>query len=53
MAERDEKKIKMAVIAGASEALNYQMKNPRATESEILQHVSKRIRELVRNIEIE
>ena len=49
----DEKIIKMAIIAGASAALNYQARNPRATESEILQHVSKRIRELVRNIEIE
>ena len=49
----DERKIKMAIIAGASEALNYQARNPRATESETLQHVSQRIRELVRNIEIE
>ena len=51
--EDKEKKIKMAVIAGASEALNYQARNPRATESEVLQHVSKKTRELVRNIEIE
>ena len=46
-----ERKTKMAVIAGASEALNYQARHPRATESEILQHVSKRVREIIGKID--
>ena len=49
----DERKIKMAVIAGASEAMKYKERNVRATDSEVLQHVTKKVRELVRNIEIE
>lgn len=37
---RDEKRIKIAVIAGASSALKYKERNPRATEQEILQHIT-------------
>ena len=37
---KDEKRIKIAVIAGASSALKYKERNPRATEQEILQHIT-------------
>ena len=47
----EEKILRLAVIVGASEALNYKERNPRATESEILQHVSKKTRELVGKID--
>lgn len=53
MAEKDERKIKMAIIAGASEAMKFKERNLRATDSEVLQHVTQRLRELVRNIELE
>ena len=37
---KNEKRIKIAVIAGASSALKYKERNPKATEQEILQHVT-------------
>ena len=49
----DDRMIKMAVIAGASEAMKYKERNIHASDSEVLQHVAKKVRELVRNIELE
>jgi hypothetical protein len=43
--------MKVAIIAGASEALKYQNRNPRATEQEIIQHVNDKANEIIENIE--
>ena len=47
----EEDKIKRAIIAGASYAFKYQERNPNATESEIMDHVSKNIGKIVNDIE--
>lgn len=49
MAERD--KIKMAIIAGASYALKFQERNPNASESKIMNHVSENMERIVNDIE--
>ncbi len=36
-----EKKVRMALIAGASRALEYKRKNPKASDEEAIQHVSR------------
>jgi len=36
----DTKKIKMAIVSGASHALTYKAKNPQASEHEIIQYVT-------------
>ena len=47
----DEKqKVKMAVIAGAARALKYKEQNPRATDTEVLRHVSEESKEIFQNI---
>ena len=43
--------LKVAVIAGASEALKYKDKNPRASDQEIIQHVADKTNEIINNIE--
>jgi hypothetical protein len=37
---KEEKKLKMAIIAGASHAAKYMAKNFKATESEVVSHVT-------------
>ena len=49
MAERD--KVKMAIIAGASYALEYMQRNPGASESQIMDHVSKNMGRIISDIE--
>ena len=49
MAEKD--KVKMAIIAGASYALKFQEKNPGASESKIMDHVSKNLNRIINDIE--
>lgn len=46
----EEYKIKMAVIAGASHALKFKEKNIRATDSEVIQHVSASVDQIIRKI---
>jgi len=50
--EGDEK-LKMAVIAGAAEALNFIEKNPREPKEEAMQHVTKKADEIIKKIDIE
>jgi hypothetical protein len=45
------KRFKLAVIAGAAEALTYKERNPRATESEIMQHITQQIRNIINKID--
>lgn len=47
----EKESLKVGIIAGASEALKYLNRNPRANEQEIIQHVSDIADELVENIE--
>ena len=47
----DDNKMRVAVIAGASEALKYKEKNPKAMDFEILQHITRNARIIVGNID--
>ena len=49
--ERDN--IKMAVISGASHALKYRGKNPRASNEEVIRYVTERMDEILSKIEEE
>ena len=51
MTDRD--KTKMAVIAGASYALKFQERNPGASESHIMNHVSSNLGRIISDIEEE
>lgn len=46
-----EEKIKMAVIAGASNALKLKTKNPRLDDEKIIEMVSKNTREIIAKID--
>ncbi len=46
-------KLKMAVISGASHALKYKEKNPRAGDSEIIQHITREVDSILQNFEEE
>ena len=50
MADR-EKRLRMAVIAGASEAIKYKEKHPHALEQEILRYVTQEARKIVSEID--
>ncbi len=43
----------MAVISGASYALKFRDKNPRATNEEAIRHVTEKMDDILRNIENE
>ena len=47
----EDKRIKMAVIAGAALAIKYKEKNPFWTESQILQKITKELNSTVEKIE--
>lgn len=49
----DEKKIRMAAIAGASKALRYKVEHKRATDEEAIQHVTREMEEIIANIDKE
>lgn len=51
--EKRDYKLKMAIVAGASHALNYKNKNIRASDQEILQHITATAEEIVKKIEDE
>ena len=44
-------KIKRAVIAGASEALKQRAKNPKKGDGEIIQDITKKIDNIIENID--
>jgi hypothetical protein len=46
-------KLKMAVISGASHAIRYKEKNPKADEQEIIQHVTNQSEEIIKKIDEE
>jgi len=47
----DEDKIKRAIIAGASYAFKYQERNPGASESKVMNHVSENLGKIINDIE--
>jgi len=50
----DEKKMmKMAVIAGASEAMKFKDKNPSASADEVIRHVNSKSSEIISKINTE
>lgn len=42
--------LKIAVISGASHALQYKKNNPRASDEEILRQVTREVREIIEKI---
>jgi hypothetical protein len=47
----EEKRQVMILIAGASAALKFQEKNPRAQDSEIFQHITTNAKEIINNVD--
>ena len=45
------KKMKIAIITGASEALKYKERNPHASESEVISHITKNMSNILENID--
>ena len=43
--------IKRVFIAGAAAALNYKERHPNAGESEVMSHVTKEMKDLIKDIE--
>lgn len=46
-----EKSLRMAVISGASHAIRFMHKNPRATEQEVLRYISDSVEEIIEKID--
>ncbi len=49
--EEEEKRLHMAIIAGAAKAIRYKEENPRASEQEIVQHVADNSKEILEKID--
>ena len=45
--------MKMAVIAGAAEALDFMERNPREEKEKAMQYVSEKVNEIIKKIDIE
>jgi len=53
MTRDDTQKMKIAVIAGAAEALNYKEEHPKEGNDAAIQHVTRKMREIIKKIENE
>ena len=51
--DENNKKIRMAIIAGAARAIRFKMKNFRATENEVIQHITDSMDEILEKIDEE
>ena len=51
--DEESKKLKMAIIAGASRAIRYKEIKPRAPEQEVIQHVTDKAEEILNKIDQE
>lgn len=49
--EEGSKRLKMAVIAGAAEAAKFKEKNWKATQEQVIQHVTDKVDEILNNID--
>ncbi len=47
----EKKKLKLAVISGASHAIRFKEHNPKATEDDVIKHVAKKANEIVSKID--
>jgi len=47
----EDKRLKMAVIAGAAEAAKFKSKNWKASEEEIIRHVTEKVNEIIEKID--
>jgi len=50
---KEDKKLKMAAISGAAHALKYKEENPRASEQEVIQQVTRKLHEILEKIDKE
>ena len=48
-----DKKLKMAVIAGASHAMRYKEQNPQASASEVVRHIAREVNGILNQIDAE
>ena len=46
-----EKELLMAIISGASHAIRFKEKNPKATEEEVIKHISKKAPEILNKLD--
>lgn len=51
--EEEERKIRIAVIAGASRAARFKEENPNATEDQVVQHVTENVTNIISKIDTE
>jgi hypothetical protein len=51
--DNEKKRLKMAIISGASHAIRFKEKNVRATEDEVVRHVAKQVDEILSKIDEE
>jgi len=51
--EEEEKVLKMAVIAGASHAIRYKERHPKAQEHEVIENVTKEVDKILAKIDKE
>ncbi|MBX4196699.1 hypothetical protein KW805_03865 [Candidatus Pacearchaeota archaeon] len=51
--ENEAKKMKMAIISGAHHALKYKKENWKASDEEIIQYISKDIKDILEKIDQE
>jgi len=49
--EDEEKRLKMAIIAGAAKAIRFKERNPRALEQEVIQHVTDEAKKILEKID--
>jgi len=49
----EDKRLKMAIISGAAHALTFKEENPKASEEEVIRHVTKEVRNILEKIDKE
>lgn len=49
--EKEDKRLKMAIIAGASHAIRFKERNLRATEEAIIQHIIKEVNNILSQVD--
>ena len=49
--DKERRRLKMAIIVGASKAIEYKERHPNATESEVIRHINENIREILGKID--
>lgn len=49
--EEEEKRLKMAIIAGAAHAARYMERYPRADEQDVIKHITENVQDILRKID--